>query len=522
MEEIGIISGADHLSTDIVLKKDITVPLGVLLTAQAGDWNILYMVNKLESHSVISSESLVNSIKDHLGEGGNLINEDEQLFNTAQSKALLMFHGSDTATVKLAPKLLTTVRKIEHKDLSFMNTQKGVYVGNIRSGMDVMDIPVYLNAEDTFSHHVLITATTGRGKSNLVKVMAASFLDSNKVGMLILDAHNEYYGTVGKGLKDFKSNNLSYYTRDTRYGGTTLQIDIADLKPYMVSGVLNLTEAQWQAVYLFDKMATNAYRLNGIKTSWIHKILKAAAEEESFDDQGIGDKTLSVLVRKLKTELGLEYDIQNNKVTSDSGLFLENVPTGNSVPAIINDLEAGKKAIIDTSSFTGATELIIGSIIMTTMFDRYVGYKNQGTLDRMPVISVVLEEAPRVLSMVSEDSENVFGRIAREGRKFKIGIVGITQLVSAIDEEILANLNTKIILGMEIKSEREKIVNSCAQDLSDSGQVIASLDKGEAIVSSIFTKFAVPVKVPLFEDYLKERVQKRGNMNITLPGGDDR
>jgi len=30
------------------------------------------------------------------------------------------------------------------------------------------------------------------------------------------------------------------------------------------------------------------------------------------------------------------------------------------------------------------------------------------------------------------------------------------------------------------------------------------LDKGEALVTSVFTKFAVPIKVPLFEEFVKK------------------
>ncbi|MFH1328424.1 MAG: hypothetical protein ABIH76_06255, partial [Candidatus Bathyarchaeota archaeon] len=90
-----------------------------------------------------------------------------------------------------------------------------------------------------------------------------------------------------------------------------------------------------------------------------------------------------------------------------------------------------------------------------------------------------------------------------EGRKFKVGLVAITQLTSVIPRDILTNLNTKIILGNEMATERHAIIESAAQDLSDENRTIASLDKGEAIVSSIFTKFAVPVQIPLFDEYAK-------------------
>ena len=63
-------------------------------------------------------------------------------------------------------------------------------------------------------------------------------------------------------------------------------------------------------------------------------------------------------------------------------------------------------------------------------------------------------------------------------------------------------MNTKIILGNEMGPERDILIKSSAQDLSDDSQAIASLDIGEAIITSNFTKFAIPIKIPLFDDLL--------------------
>jgi DNA helicase HerA-like ATPase len=106
--------------------------------------------------------------------------------------------------------------------------------------------------------------------------------------------------------------------------------------------------------------------------------------------------------------------------------------------------------------------------------------------------------------VLSSGGDTTYSTVAREGRKFKIGLVAITQLTSVIPNTVLANLNTKIIFGNEMASERNAIISSAAQDLKDDYVTIGSLDKGEAIVSSIFTKFAVPIQVPRFEDYVAE------------------
>ena len=131
----------------------------------------------------------------------------------------------------------------------------------------------------------------------------------------------------------------------------------------------------------------------------------------------------------------------------------------------------------------------------------------------------MLEEAPRVLGKkVLERGSNIFDTIAREGRKFQIGLVAITQLPSEIPKNILANMNTKIILGIEMGSERQAVIESSAQDLSKDNRNIASLDKGEALITSTFTRFAVPIKVPFFPDYVKSKRVKNNDVERSFPG----
>ena len=69
-------------------------------------------------------------------------------------------------------------------------------------------------------------------------------------------------------------------------------------------------------------------------------------------------------------------------------------------------------------------------------------------------------------------------------------------------------MNTKIILGNEMGPERRTLIESSAQDLSADSQTIASLDIGEAIVTSNFTKFAIPIKIALFEDLIEGKTMK--------------
>ena len=57
-------------------------------------------------------------------------------------------------------------------------------------------------------------------------------------------------------------------------------------------------------------------------------------------------------------------------------------------------------------------------------------------------------------------------------------------------------------------AERRSVIDCAAQDLSEEDRTIGSLDKGEAIVSSVFTKFAIPIYTPLFEDIARRESKK--------------
>ena len=235
--------------------------------------------------------------------------------------------------------------------------------------------------------------------------------------------------------------------------------------------------------------------------SWIINLI----EEKKIEGIAFHEDTIAVVKRKLITLLNLEL---NDGKLSCQGIFGE-IAGENTLSEIIRELEQGKIVIIDTSYFSGAIEILVGSLIATEVLEKYKYYKRTAQLSDKPVISIVMEEAPRVLGKkVLEEGSNIFDTLAREGRKFNVGLIAITQLPSEIPKSILANMNTKIILGTEMVSERQAVIESSPQDLSQDNRNIASLDKGEALVTSTFTRFAVPIKIPLFQDLVKNSKEK--------------
>jgi len=447
------------------------------------------------------------------GRGTNLELMDRELrsYVLAEVRGLVQVRDKKALTPKALPDSFTEVRQIKSEDLEFITRpEKPLYVGRMRSGSKVMDINVNVDAEDVLRHHILVPATTGRGKSNLVKVMSWSVLGSDFCGLLILDPHDEYYGRNALGLKDHPEagESLSYYTnRDPPPGAETLLINVGQLRPGHLTGVINFTDAQREAIYGYH---------GRYGKEWVRAIVEGEDAPE-----GVKEESIEVLRRRLNVYLGLSArELEGRRKMACRGIFSDT--SGHAtVKNILSDLEAGKTVVIDTSTLEGSVELLIGSMIAGELFGRYKRYKLDGKLEEKPVVSIVLEEAPRVLGREAlQRGPNIFSRIAREGRKFKVGLTAITQLPSLIPREILANMNTKIVLGIEMGPERRSIIESASQDLSKDDRAIASLDAGEAIVTSNFTQFAVPVKIPLFEEYASTSKGREAGRGADFSGMD--
>lgn len=463
--------------------------LGELLITENKNSKMLLQVYDLLYGSQLNSSNLELASGMKLEEENDLEFMDEKLrnYNLAMLKSLITLRNDKSETSKSLPDFFSKVRDVKKEDLLFLTKPKNpLFLGNLRSGTKSLPVPIYLDGEKAFSHHILIPATTGRGKSNLSYVMLWDLLDKNYAGVLVLDPHDEYYGRNKFGLKDHKSGNAVYYSPNPPAGGRTLKINLKQITPNHFNGAYEWTTAQ--------KEALNSYYKN-YEENWIEAII---LEKEIKNFQ---EGTVSVLRRRMLSLLDLETD--ENRILA-KGIFDTNMGE-NTVSDITKELEKGKIVIVDTSSFSGNVEILIGSLIATEILKKYRHYKTTGELAAKPVISIFLEEAPRVLGKeVLEKGPNIFSTIAREGRKFKIGLTAVTQLPSLIPREILANMNTKIILGIEMQPERQAIIDSASQDLSSDSRAIASLDKGEAIITSNFTRFAIPIKIPLFEEYAKK------------------
>ncbi|MDI6720785.1 MAG: ATP-binding protein [Candidatus Aenigmarchaeota archaeon] len=426
-------------------------------------------------------------------EGLTFFEEGLTNYSLAKLKPVVYILGGTERMPKSIPPLFSSIRPLEDNDMGFLKRHEdSVKLGCLRSGSKRLSTEIFIQGRNMMSHHILVPATTGRGKSNLVKVMVSSILKTDFCSMLIFDPHDEYYGRNGKGLKDVAD--IIYYSVNPETRGRKLLINIKNLRPSHLDDLFGFTDPQVEAMWAF---------YNKYENEWVERMLSSTSDE--VESMGINPASWAVLQRRFGVVLGIR---KNDSRIECSGIF-SNDAGMTTINDICISLENEKSVIVDTSLLSNDLEVFVSSLAAKEIFSRYKRHKMNGELDQKPIVSIVLEEAVRFLNADAVQKGNIFSTIAREGRKFKIGLLAVTQLPSLIPKEILANINTKIILGTELASERNAIIESAAQDLSRDDRNIASLDRGEAIITSNFTKFAVPVCIPLFEDVIEEKTKTR-------------
>jgi DNA helicase HerA-like ATPase len=150
-------------------------------------------------------------------------------------------------------------------------------------------------------------------------------------------------------------------------------------------------------------------------------------------------------------------------------------------------------------------EILVASVITRRVLETYgqLYLDDRERFAALPPTLIALEEAQRVLSKAQRGDENVFPRVAREGRKFKVGLCAVSQQPKLIDDELLSQFNTFFVLGLADEKDRTILRGSSKQDISDLGPEIQTLMPGEAIVTNLEAPFALPAQIYLYEDYLK-------------------
>ncbi len=428
-----------------------------------------------------------------------------------------------TTAVRKLPTVSYIARHLNKREVdSILNkaNENGAPIGHLCIGETVSTDKgqILFRIEKLRSKRTMIFAQSGFGKTNLVKVLLHHMTGDTTYGKLIFDLNGEYFlrGTTTYGLGDvddaaIRSNVIVYtdkklpkaYDDGKRfvYGGTVLlnmhkHLTVGDILSFgagfsevMRSFLLYLDEeGVTDFVGNVDEYVSHPEKLHQDYPDFFGEAKKEGKTDVS------ARKTIAAIRKRIRHLIDEGKGLHSKK--SDL------------VERVFDYLRQGKTVVIDLSLKDNLDASIISTILVRKLFDNN---KENFTSDRPEKIIntvVFVEEAQNVLSEeFVKSNANPFVRVAKEGRKFGLGLVAITQRPSAISEEIRTQAENFFAFHMGNSDDIKALVKS---NINYDG-VVANFIQRETIAGNLYMvssdqAFALPVRVSEFEKLVQDKV----------------
>lgn len=297
---------------------------------------------------------------------------------------------------------------------------------------------------DLVARRTLVFARAGFGKSNLVKLLFANLYQTTPtvekrggrqvpVGTVIFDPDGEYFWPDDKnrpGLCDVPALEDKVVVFTPKKGPSDfyqsfvagdIKLDIRRLRPGDVISIALPPEKQDQQ---------NVRKLKGMNdTDWqqlvdlVHK-----------DGNGADGNTIKNLLR---LEPGQDAEMVAARANMTTITRMLHDPSSQMMDMLIAALREGKVCVVDVSQMRGTPALVLSGLILRRIFDHNQEEFTKARPETIPVIAVV-EEAQAVLGSAGSSGEGPYVSWVKEGRKYDLGAVLITQQPGAITHEILS------------------------------------------------------------------------------------
>jgi DNA helicase HerA-like ATPase len=355
-----------------------------------------------------------------------------------------------------------------------------------------METKVCLDLVELVKRSNGVFGKSGTGKTFLTRLLLIGLLQKGSAVNLVFDMHSEYgwegrseTGYKVKGLKQLFTSRVAIFTLDEESArwrkvspDGVVKIGYGELEPEdveLLRQTLNLTEASVQAVYQLSREFG--------REGWLTGLLDRRDEGETkelLDRLNIHESTYRNLRRGMERLRRLPFLVDD----------ASHLP----VQRIMEYLDKGINVVLEFGRSTSLEAYILVANMLTRRIHEQYVERTERALgeDRglpRPLV-ITLEEAHRFLNPAVAE-QTIFGRIAREMRKYNVTLLVIDQRPSGIDEEVMSQLGTKITCLLDNDKDIESVLTGVAGKSEMKG-VLAKLEsKQQALIFG----HAVPMPV---------------------------
>jgi len=326
--------------------------------------------------------------------------------------------------------------------------------------------------KDLVSRRSFIFARAGYGKSNLNKLLFSTLYSSDctttkrnrevPVGTVIFDPDGEYFWPDDKGnpglcdVPDLQNRIVVFTSREAPspfYGSFVaggIKLDVRRLRPSDVLSIALSPERQDQQ---------NVRKLRGLnQTDW-GSLVDLIARDGNLADL----EEVRRLVKLDEKQGDVEAFAARANMTAIVKMLHD--PSSQLMDTLLEALSAGKLCVVDVSQLRGGPSLVLSGLILRKIFDHNQEEFTKAESRTIPTIAVI-EEAQSVLNEKAPASAPYIEWV-KEGRKYDLGSVMITQQPGSIPTEILSQGDNWFIFHLLSESDLKNLQRANAHFSDD-------------------------------------------------------
>lgn len=372
------------------------------------------------------------------------------------------------------------------------------------------DVGVTMSAPKLVARHMAILAMTGGGKTVAARRMIRELI-GHGYPLLIIDPHGDYIGLWK--CRELLAEEAPGAEVKLFFPELLVQRDGEDLITKLVGQMTSgMTEPQSEYLRgLYERRAatdgTSALDYIGTLVREINSDLAGTTPPRGAP--GNWRPTVLAVSRGLRI---VKDRLERMKRTSEQmraspklrTLGFQPLPNPFGRPEDI--IRPKQVSILYLGGYDHITQCSIAAITLETLFERRADLRG-----RIPPFMTVLEEAHTFIPSAREGTEDavslpVVRRMITEGRKFGTGLILISQRPSRLDETIVSQCNSFLILRL-VNPRDQTFVRSIMENLTESdSKMIPGFGPGQGILSGQVVRFPLPVQVQMDADLLNSEI----------------